>query len=165
MRNLLTATAAGIVLMAFGGLGAAQAQVAYTNSALTGCYSYMGASVDTESGALNRNNAGTFCFDGNGNLVGTKGTPGGSGHYGNTNGTLSTGTDDSGTYAVTNTPGDGMGTITLSCETQGFSINNVDNNGLAHGFQYILISRSSNKKCKPGPDVIGGTAIYQGPLN
>jgi hypothetical protein len=167
MKTIMTGTAAGVLLMAFGGFGAAQAQVVYTNAVLSGCYSQTSISVDTEAGALNRNIVGTLCFDGNGNIVGTSGTPSLTGHVSNTNGTVSSTSEETGTYSVTNSPGDGMGTITYTCSTHAFSVNSVDGNGLAHGFQFMLMTRGTSKKClkQSGPEVIGGTAIYQGPLS
>jgi hypothetical protein len=140
----------------------AQAQVAYTNSVLQGCYAHLNTSVDTKPGALNTDVVGTFCFDGNGNIVGTTGTPGLSGHLSNTKGTIQTLSDQTGTYSVTNSPGDGMGTFVTDCATREFSINHVDDTGIAQGFFFVLISRSPN--C-PGPVVIGGSAELQGPLN
>jgi hypothetical protein len=143
-------------------LGSAQAQVAYTNAVLNGCYAHLSTSVDTEAGAQNRDIVGVLCFDGKGNVVGSSGTPGLSGHVSNTNGSVKTSSNETGTYSVTNTPGDGMGTFEDACSTHAFAVRNVDANGLAHGFSYILVQRT--RKCA-GPEVIGGGAEYQGPLN
>jgi hypothetical protein len=162
MRVSLIGAAAAVVFAVACGSGSADAQSGYTNSVLNGCYSFMDTSVDTEKGALNTDRVGTFCFDGNGNVTAA------SGHYSNINGTEGTGTGGGATYTVTNTPGMGMGTITGTCATTGFSVNSVDGNGLAHGFQFIQLSQTGgnkDKKCKPGPDVIGGTAYYQGPAS
>jgi hypothetical protein len=160
MKNILMGTAAGMLIVAISGVAAAHAQVTYTNAVLNGCYGFMEASVDTQAGALNRDSVGTLCFDGNGNVTDA------SGHYSNTNGTEGSGSGGGGaTYSVTNSPGNGMGTIVDTCSTKGFSVNSVDANGLAHGFQYILLSHTNGKKCKAGPLVIGGTAYYQGPSN
>ncbi len=158
MKYILTATTAALLIAAG---SPAQAQVAYTNSALNGCYAHLSTSVGDESGTI-RDVVGTFCFDGQGHLLGTSSTPGLTGYVENTNGTVKTGTDQQGTYAVTNMPGDGMGTFEGRCSTHAFAIRNVDANGLAHGLSFILIKR--NPKCTGGPDVIGGSAEYQGPL-
>jgi hypothetical protein len=157
----IATTTAGL-LIAAATLSPATAQVAYTNSALLGCYAHQSTSVDTERGAENRDLVGTFCFDGNGNILGSASTPGLSGHISNTNGMIKTGSDETGTYSITNTPGDGMGTLTIGCTTQAFVIRNVDKTGLAHGLSYILVKR--DPKCSGGPEVIGGGAEYQGPL-
>jgi len=159
VKYLLVGAAAAALLAA--AAGSAQAQTTYTNSALNGCYAHHSTSVDTEPGAVNRDNVGTLCFDGNGNIVGTSGTPALSGHVSNSDGTAKTTTDEAATYAVTNTPGDGMGTFTFRCNSDAFVLKNIDANGLAHGFDFILTQRTG--KCS-GPEVIGGGAEYQGPL-
>jgi hypothetical protein len=154
-------TAGMSIALVWAAAGSAQAQTNYTNSVLKGCYAHRNISADTEPSALNTIVVGTFCFDGNGNILGTSSTPGLTGPVGNINGTIKTATDETGTYTVTNTPGDGMGTITTHCDTRTFVIRDVDANGLAHGFDFVLNTR--NKKCV-GPEVIGGSAGYQGPL-
>jgi hypothetical protein len=164
VKTILTGVGAAALLVAIA--SSAQAQVVYSNSVLNGCYSHIDASSDTQTGALNTQSLGTFCFDGNGNVVGTTGAPDLTGHYDNTNGMVGSGSGGGGaTYTVTNSPGDGMGTINDKCSTVAFSINSVDANGLAHGFHYLRIAQIPGKKCKVGPDVIGGTAFYQGPLH
>jgi hypothetical protein len=162
MKIALTSVAAAALLTFAGSLNTAQAQVAYTNAVLNGCYAHQSSSVDTEAGAENRDIVGVLCFDGKGNIVGTSGTPGLSGHVSNTNGTVKTASDETGTYSVTNSPGDGMGTFQAGCSVHEFAIRNVDANGLAHGFAFILVKHT--KACT-GPEVIGGGAEYQGPLN
>jgi hypothetical protein len=145
------------------GLGAAQAQVAYTDSALNGCYAHHSTSVDTGSAAENRDAVGTMCFDGKGHIIAASHAPYLSGGVSNTNGNVQSRNDVTARYAVTNTPGDGMGTFEGKCTKHAFVLKNVDSNGLAHGFQYILMRRK--KGCNDnGPTVIGGGAEYQGPL-
>ena len=63
-------------------------------------------------------------------------------------------------YSVTNVPGQGMGEFGFAkvCGVYAFSINSVDANELAHGFQFSLIS---SKGCQKSPNVIGGTAYLQ----
>lgn len=161
MRQHLIALGAAGAFLVGSGYGA-EAQVAYTNSVLQGCYAHLNTSVDTQPGALNTDVIGTFCFDGNGNIVGTTNTPGLTGRVSNAKGNVQTVSDQTGTYSVTNSPGDGMGTFVTDCATRAFSINHVDDNGIAEGFFFILISRNPN--CK-GPIVIGGSAEFQGPLN
>ncbi|MGD0192874.1 MAG: hypothetical protein ABSD74_19225 [Rhizomicrobium sp.] len=152
----------GVAALALSAAGSAQAQVAYTNAVLNGCYGHISTSVDDGSGQA-KDVVGTLCFDGNGNILGTTGTPGLSGHVQNTDGKVKTGADETGTYAVTNTPGDGMGTMTAACGTHEFVISHVNTNGIAQGIHFIAIS--SNGKCGSGTQVIGGSAEYIGPLN
>lgn len=152
-----------VLLASAGWYGAAQAQVAYTNAALNGCYSFSGTSVASASTTEARDNVGTFCFDGNGNIVGTTGSTGLSGHVGNTDGTVHTTADETGTYNVTNYPGDGMGVFEGRCTEHAFVLRDIDSTGLAHGFSYILTK--VKKSCKSeGPVVLGGGGAYQGPL-
>jgi hypothetical protein len=156
-----------IIVAAFGvavGSGAsdATAQVAYKDTALDGCYAHLGTSVDSGSAAENRDNVGTICFDGKGNIVGSATAPHLSGGVSNTNGTVTIHDDVSGTYKVTNSPGDGMGIFEGKCAKHAFVLRHIEN-GLAHGFSYILMTRK--KGCTDnGPMVIGGNAEYQGPL-
>lgn len=143
--------------------GAAQAQVAYTNSVLNGCYADFSTSVDTGSTVVGRDGVGTICFDGKGNIVGTSKVPALSGGVSNTDGVAHANEDHTGTYKVTNSPGDGMGTFEGRCTVHAFVLRRVDSEGLAHGFNYILTKRK--KGCKDnGPLVDGGSAEYQGPL-
>jgi hypothetical protein len=53
-----------------------------------------------------------------------------------------------------------MGTFAFAklCGTLAFSVNSVDATGVAHGFQFSLIS---SKGCTKGPTVFGGTAYLQ----
>jgi hypothetical protein len=158
-QHLMGATA---LVLAVACLGPAQAQVAYTNSVLNGCYAHISTSVDNGSGTA-KDVVGTFCFDGNGNIVGTSGTPGLSGATGNTDGKVRSVSNQTGTYSVTNSPGDGMGTFTIGCSTHAFAIRNVQS-GTARGVSFMLVKRSGT--CKSDPvDVIGGSAEYMGPLN
>jgi|HubBroStandDraft_6_1064221.scaffolds.fasta_scaffold24585_8 hypothetical protein len=161
MKLILTGVAAAALLASAGSV--AQAQIAYTNSVLLGCYAHSNTSVDTPSNAVGQNTVGTFCFDGNGNLVGTSGTPGLSGHVSSTDGVVKTKTDQTATYSVTNTPGDGMGTIVEKCGTYTFSVAHVNTQGVAQSFRFILTK--STGKCTGGPTMVGGSAEYQGPLN
>ncbi len=170
----ILAAATIMILMA---LGAARPAFASTNyppySPLNGCYAHRNTSVDTQLGARNRSEVGTTCFDGAGNVVySTTGFE--SGSCSNTNGAVgcTAGTSIShGTYAITNYPGDGMGTVnyyqgSVLCQTNEISIDSVDSNGLAHGFEYTVLYRSGGTGCgNPNnlPKVMGGTAIYQGP--
>jgi hypothetical protein len=144
------------------GLGAAQAQVAYTDSALKGCYAHLSTSVDTGSAAENRQVVGTLCFDGRGHIVAASQAPYLSGAVSNTNGTVVNHHDFTGRYSVTNSPGDGMGILQGQCTKDAFVLRSIDSNGLAHGFQYTLIKQK--RGCDNGPMVIGGGAEYQGPL-
>jgi hypothetical protein len=165
MKKVLTGAAAFALFATMSAIDSSQAQTKYTDAVLNGCYGYLATSVDTQTGADNRNVIGTICFNGVGGIVGTPGSPALTGDYANTNGTLATATNVAGAYVVTNTPGDGMGTWQIAaCATQAFSVNTVDANGLAHGFQFALIKKTQATKCA-GPNVIGGTAYYQGPLN
>jgi hypothetical protein len=160
MESLVVASIAAVLVAS--GAGAASAQVAYTDSALSGCYAHLGTSVDTGSAAENRDNVGTMCFDGKGNIVASSTIPHLSGGVSNTNGTVGIHDDVTGTYKVTNSPGDGMGVLEGRCAKHAFVLRHVEN-GLAHGFSYILMTRK--KGCKDnGPVVIGGNAEYQGPL-
>ena len=160
MKSFVVASVAGVLVASVA--GAANAQVVYTNSALDGCYAHLSTSVDTGSAAENRDNVGTVCFDGRGNIVGSSTAPHLSGGVSNTNGTVASHDDVTGTYKVTNSPGDGMGVIEGRCTKHAFVLKHVEN-GLAHGFSYILLTRKAG--CKDnGPTVIGGNAEYQGPL-
>ena len=159
--KILTVTC-GLVACAMGA-GIAHAQVAYTNSALNGCYAHLANSQDTGSAALNRDNVGTTCFDGKGNIVASATSPHLSGGVTNTDGTVAMHDDVTGTYKVTNSPGDGMGIFVGRCAKHAFVLRDIDNAGLAHGYSYILLTR--DKKCKgQGPTVVSGSAGYQGPL-
>ncbi len=154
---------AACIFVASAAISTARAQVAYTNSVLNGCYAHLSTSVDDDSGVA-RAVLGTFCFDGNGNMVGTSGTPGLSGHVMNTNGKVKSEGDETGTYSVTNSPGDGMGVIQGACGTRAFVIAHVNASGIAQGFRYINIAKNSSCGNKPlGVD--SGSAEYQGPLN
>jgi hypothetical protein len=160
MKSLIVTSALG-VLVASGASGAS-GQVAYTDSALNGCYAHLSTSVDSGSAAEDRDNVGTMCFDGKGNIVGSSTAPHLSGGVSNTNGTVASHDDATGTYKVTNSPGDGMGVFEGRCAKHAFVLRHVEN-GLAHGFSYILMTRKAG--CKDnGPTVIGGNAEYQGPL-
>jgi hypothetical protein len=160
MKLLIILSAASLATLVG---SAAHAQVAYTNSALNGCYAHMASSVDSGAAAVNRDSIGTTCFDGKGHIVGSTTVPHLSGGVSNTNGVVARHDDVTGTYKVTNAPGDGMGVIEGRCSTHAFVLRHFDTNGLAHGYSYILTNRK--KGCKDaGPMVIGGNAEYQGPL-
>jgi hypothetical protein len=153
---------AGTLALYFAAGSGAPAQVAYTNSALNGCYAHLTTSVDTGAAAENRDGVGTLCFDGKGNIVASSKAPNLSGGVTNTNGTVNVHDDITGTYKVTNSPGDGMGIFEGRCARHAFVLRHVEN-GLAHGFSYILMTRKAG--CKDsGPLVIGGNAEYLGPL-
>lgn len=115
----------------------AHAQVAYTDSALNGCYAHNASTVYTGQSTPGRDVVGTLCFDGKGHILGAKGTPALSGAVGNTDGTVRNHRNQTGRYKVTNTPGDGMGVFQGRCGVHEFVLRNVDANGLAHGFSYI----------------------------
>lgn len=157
MKNMFKAMAGIVLLAALGGLSRAHA-TNYPNSVLNGCYGYLLTSQDPLPN--DRSGVGTICFDGNGNIV-----PGVSGNaltggYNNTNGTVTSASLVTGTYAVTNFPGQGMGIFHLNVTCGGtfaFSVNTIDSNLLAHGFQFSVIK----KGCSRGPLVIGGTAYLQ----
>src|SRR5262249_12849413 len=100
-------TFAGAVTLAISLGTAAHAQVAYTNSALNGCYAHLATSVDSGSAAVNRDTIGTMCFDGKGHILGSTTVPHLSGGVSNTNGVVASHDDVTGTYKVTNSPGDG----------------------------------------------------------
>jgi hypothetical protein len=159
MKNMLTMMAGMVVLAAFGGVGTSHAQTAYTNAALKGCYGFLSNSVDVAP-PLNRSTVGTICFDGNGGIIPNAGALDQTGWWQNTNGALVGAAHVPGNYAVTNTPGQGMGELAFGapgCGTYAFSINSVDPaTGIAHGFQFSLL-----KGCAKSPDVIGGTAYLQ----
>jgi hypothetical protein len=158
MKNMLKAVAGIVLLAAFGGIGSSYGQNhAYTNAPLKGCYGFLVTSVDTQGPNADRENrdaVGTFCFDGMGNITDQTGV------CTNTNGTTTCIADITGTYAVTNAPGQGMGTLThTGCvSTHVFSIFNVVG-GVAQGFHFM---REFNQSCE-GPFVLGGTAYLQGP--
>ncbi|HEY4113581.1 MAG TPA: hypothetical protein VGM17_05910 [Rhizomicrobium sp.] len=142
---------------------AANAQVTYTDGALNGCYAHEVTSVDSGSAAVNRDGVGTTCFDGNGHILGSATSPHLSGGVSNTNGVIASHDDVTGTYKVTNSPGDGMGVFEGKCDKHAFVLRHIDSNGLAHGFSYILTTHKKGCTDK-GPVVIGGSAEYQGPL-
>jgi isoaspartyl peptidase/L-asparaginase-like protein (Ntn-hydrolase superfamily) len=160
MKNMFTIMAGIVLLAALGGVSRSQA-TNYPNSVLNGCYGYLLTSQDPLPN--DRSGVGTICFDGNGNiLAGTNAVPL-SGGLNNTNGVISSGSLVAGTYTLSNpnSPGQGMGTFHLTNVTCtpifAFSVNSVDANQLAHGFQFTLIK----KNCTTGPKVIGGTAYLQ----
>jgi hypothetical protein len=161
MKVLAIASAAMLVSIAAS--ADANAQVAYTNSALKGCYAHLSTSVDTGSAAENRDIVGTICFDGKGNIVTSSSAPYLTGAVSNTNGDVHRNNDINGTYNVTNAPGDGMGEFDGKCAKHAFVLKHVDSDGLAHGFSYILVKHKTPCK-KSDIMVIGGNAEYQGPL-
>jgi hypothetical protein len=168
MKNILGILALFAIITAG---SSAQAQVAYNNSVLRGCYSFLTASVDTEITTRNRAQIGTLCFNGAsvGALTHASGPVGLTGLWGNNNGTVNLHSNVPGTYTVTNLPGDGMGTFQFQggCAVFAFSVNAVDNSvpPMAHGFQFALQQRLTTGSCTSnnGPFVSGGNAYYQGP--
>src|ERR1700733_9090765 len=127
VKTILTEVFGTALLLVMGGVSSAQAQLAYGNTVLNGCYGYLATSSDTESPPQNRSVVGTLCFDGAGNIVGVTGSPGLTGNTANTNGTVASASALTGTYKVTNSPGDGMGTWVLDrCTTEAFTINTLD---------------------------------------
>jgi hypothetical protein len=165
LKGMLKVMAGIVLLAAMGGIGRSHATTAYTNSALNGCYGYLLTSVDTEAPPRDRNVVGTMCFDGNGNIVPIIGGVDQTGGIMNTNGVVAGKALITGTYAVTDVPGQGMGTFiytNVNCAGEyAFSINSVDSNGLAHGFQFALIKKGVGPGCGKGPHVMGGTAYLQ----
>ena len=160
MKNMLKAVAGIVLLAALGGIDRSQAATAYTDSALNGCYGFLSNSVDVAP-PLNRSTVGTICFDGQGRIVPNAGALDQTGWYQNTNGVIVAAALVTGSYAVTNAPGQGMGTFNFpkACGIYAFSINSVDPaTGVAHGFQFSLVS---SKGCQKGPNVVGGTAYLQ----
>jgi len=162
MKSMLKAVAGIVLLAALGGVNRSQAATAYTDSALNGCYGFLSNSVDVAP-PLNRSTVGTICFDGQGRIVPNAGALDQTGWYQNTNGVIVAPALVTGNYAVTNAPGQGMGLLAFSlpkgCGEYAFSINSVDpTTGIAHGFQFSLIS---SKGCQKGPNVVGGTAYLQ----
>jgi hypothetical protein len=159
MRILAFTTAA--LLGSAVAYGAAHAQVAYTNSALNGCYAIHSSSVDTGATTTGSALVGTMCFDGKGKIVGTADKPALSGHVENADGTAYYASDQTGTYTVTNSPGDGMGRFEGSCALHAFVLRRVKD-GLAEGFDYVLTKKK--KACPNGPTIAAGEGRYQGPL-
>ena len=157
MKTLILASAA---MMMAAPLAPAQAQIAYDDSVLNGCYARTSSSVDagvTESEAA----LGTTCFDGKGHILVSNTSPRLSGGYTDLDGTVIRHGGVAGTYRVTNSPGDGMGFLEGPCSKHAFVLHNVQN-GLARGYSFILLERK--KGCKPGAAVVRGSAEYQGPL-
>ena len=159
MKNMLKIMAGIVLLAALGGISRSQASTVYTDSVLRGCYGFLSNSMDVAAG-LHRSTVGTICFDGQGGIVPSSGGEDQTGWWQNTNGTAISAANVSGGYSVTNVPGQGMGQFGFAkvCGVYAFSINSVDANELAHGFQFSLIS---SKGCQKGPNVIGGTAYLQ----
>jgi hypothetical protein len=161
MKTAITVLSGLLLGMAW--FGSATAQVAYTNGALNGCYAHRSTSLDNGAGASVREVIGTLCFDGNGHIVAASKAPFLSGNIANTNGTIHENNAITGAYKVTNSPGDGMGLIWQPCHVHAFVLHNVEN-GHAKGFSYMLIKKK--RTCQDnGPDIIGGSATYQGPLH
>ena len=158
MKDMVKTIAGILLVVALAGVGSSQAQHAYTNFVLRGCYGFLSNSVDVAPPNLNRSTVGTMCFDGNGNIIPNFGALDGTGWWQTTNGASLAFAKQGGVYAVLNAPGQGMGQIRLANGCYyAFSINSVDPNDLAHGFQFSLI----NPQTCPGPNVVGGTALLQ----
>jgi hypothetical protein len=160
--KLVVASVLALIAFAFS-IPQAQAYTAYNNSVLHGCYAVLSRSVDTESTpTLNRDAVATLCFDGTGHIVGTVGSQHSSGGCENTNGPPGVcHSNVTGTYAVTNTPGDGMGKLnyTSGCGTHAFVVHSVTS-GVAMGFYMNYIAGTC---AAPHPLVIDGVGVYQGP--
>jgi hypothetical protein len=151
----------GLVL-ALACVGSAHAQVAYTNTALNGCYATRSTSLDNAT-ATSFEAVGTLCFDGNGHIVAASHAPFLSGSTVNSNGTVREHNNVTGTYNVTNAPGDGMGRIMQACHIRAFVLHNVEN-GLAKGFSFMLVKNRPHCNTD-GTEPAGGSAVYQGPLH
>jgi len=168
-RKNLLAMAATVLLAALGGSGPSQAYTVtnYTDAVLDGCYSHLGTSVDTSVGT-NKTQVGTICFNGAGVIVNVSGGDNQTGQCQNMNGIVTCNTAaGTGTYALApaNTPGQGMGTFTVTLGPctyiHNFAVNSVDTFGVAHGFQYALEKKAGPPACHNGPNVVGGTAWLQ----
>jgi hypothetical protein len=160
MKNMMKVMA-GIALLVALGAGSSQAQVAYTDAALQGCYGFRSDSVGVAP-PLNTSTVGTICFNGAGVIIPNAGALDQTGWMQTTNGVAAASVHVGGKYGVTNVPGQGMGSLvfTNGCEYY-FSINSVDANGIAHGFQFSLVNYASCE-IKPGdPNTVGGTAYLQ----
>ena len=157
MKNMVKTMAGIVLLVALAGVGSSQAQTAYNNSVLRGCYGFLSNSVDVAP-PLNRSTVGTICFDGNGNIIPNVGALDQTGWVQTTSGPFVALAKQPGVYAVLNNPGQGMGEIRFATGCYYvFSINSVDGAGIAHGFQFSLI----NYQTCQGPNVVGGTAWIQ----
>ncbi len=139
-------------------IGPSQAQMTnYTAYVLNGCYGFQTQTVDTVPlFGVGKAQAGVICFTPTSNAAGTVLR----GYYRNINGAVLSFSNESGTYSFsqpTNSPAGGMGTVSFSGDVLGIAVNGIDNNGLAHGFQFTQIVPSTNVK------ILTGTASYQGP--
>ena len=150
MKMHLIASAAVLSVLGY------SAAHACTIASLNGCYAHRNTSVATVDGKENVNGVGTWCFDGNGNVLSTSGAT--SNHYGK----IRTLSNQTGTYTVDNAPASGMGTLVGPCNTHEISLYDIDANGLAHGFSYIVIKTNKGKGCDNQAVVSGGEAHYQG---
>jgi hypothetical protein len=158
MKNTLKVTAL-VLLAAFGMISRCHASTVYTNGQLKGCYSFLSTSRD--AAPLDEVVVGTICFDGRGNIVPDSGAEDQTGWEEILGGSLSTVGKEPGTYSVTNSPGQGMGTFSLSaasfCGKYAFSLHSLDAaTRIAGGFQFALITPGA---C--GPAVVGGWALLQ----
>lgn len=150
---------AGVVLLVTLGVGSSHAQHTYHNNALKGCYGFLSNSVDV---ANPTSTVGTICFDGAGKIIPNVGVLDQTGWSQTTNGVNGNAVHVAGAYAVTNVPGQGMGSIKFAngC-SYNFSINSVDATGLAHGFQFSLYSSANCEDVIGDPTTVGGTAYLQ----
>jgi hypothetical protein len=160
MKNMMKVIAGIALLVALGG-ASSQAQTTYTDAALQGCYGFLSASVGIPAN-LNTSTVGTICFNGDGAIVPNVGALDQTGWMQTTNGAAVGLAHVGGKYAVTNVPGQGMGSLTFSngCQYY-FSINSVDAKGIAHGFQFSLVNYANCGNQPGDPNTVGGTAYLQ----
>lgn len=147
--NSMTKALAGMVLLAaLGGINRSQASTVYTDANLKGCYGFLSSTVGQPS-PLNASTVGTICFDGAGHILGkTGGGEDQTGWVQNTDGSVSSFADVTGTYVVTNSPGQGMGTFTFTsvgCGEYAFTLNEIKSS-IAQGFQFTLVASSGCKQ-------------------
>jgi hypothetical protein len=127
----------------------------YGDSVLNGCYSY-GMHTTNTSPALTgdgKAHVGVACFSPINSSVGTLT----GGVWNDVNGASASATYvGTSSFAATNFPASGMGTITVAGTPYAVSTNKVVA-GVAQGFQFMKIGGS------PTAWILGGTAYYQGP--
>jgi hypothetical protein len=159
MKHLLTGLLGLVLFAAMGSIAPSNAFTLHPPlTSLNGCYSFLLNSIDTNP---ERQQVGTLCFNGAGAVVGGVNNTGictntaGVTHCGNFHGA----------YKITDTPGDGMGVITLTsggCTiTHEISIFNW-NGIIALGLNIAKVSPSP-PPCPNTVDMIGGVAVYQNP--
>ncbi len=160
MKSLLKAVVGIALVAALGGINRSQASTVYTDANLKGCYGFLSNSVG-QLAPLNSSIVGTICFDGKGHIV-PKDPLSGEAQTGwtmNVGGIIMPVMTVAGTYAVTNSPGQGMGTFSFTsggCGSYVFSFNEVKA-GVAQGFQFVIVD---GENCGTAP-VQGGWARLQ----